>query len=99
MVTKKRITKDEELIFFASFQTSALLDTLDDMEETTEYIKTFKSKTLEYKTYLENKVMQLCDKIYENDPNGFEIIDRMITANSKEFSRKGLEEFFIIEDD
>lgn len=92
------ITKSHYSLLFALFQAQSLIETLDDMESESLFVKHFKNKTKNYKNFLELKVMRVLDEQYGIDEKQFEIIDKCISENAKEFGLKGFESFFKIVD-
>ena len=95
---KTEITRKHYNVLFALFQTSALVDTLDDIENTSIFVKELKQKTNNYKNFLHKKVLGYLDKSYGIDSKQFEVMDRCISQNAKQFASKGFDTFFTILD-
>jgi hypothetical protein len=71
--------KDEKLLLFGLFLTSALADTLDDISNQNYFVKDFKKKTNQYREFLKNKTFKLLNDSYEIDSEFFELIDTSVT--------------------
>jgi len=98
MGQQKKITKDHYDFLFALFQTQTLIETLDGIEMSSDFVREFKQKTNIYKKFLEKKIMTILDQQYNIDAEHFEVLDKCIAANAKEFAEKGFESFFEIID-
>ena len=95
---KTEVTRAQYNLLFALFQTSALVDTLDDVSETSIFVRDLKKRTNNYKNYLQKEVLHFLDKSYNIDSEQFEVMDRCISANAKQFASKGFETFFTVLD-
>lgn len=95
---KTEVTRAQYNLLFALFQTSALVDTLDDMTNTSLFVRDLKQKTNNYKNFLHKEVLTILDKAYGIDSKEFEVMDRCITENAKQFASKGFETFFTVLD-
>ena len=71
--------KDEKLLLFGLFLTSALADTLDDISNQNYFVKDFKKQTNQFREFLKKKTFKLLNDSYEIDPEFFELIDTSVT--------------------
>lgn len=92
------ITKEHYQLLFSLFQVSALVDTLDDMETSSLFVRDLKQKTNNFKSFLHKTALKELDRSYKIDAEEFEVMDRCITENAKTFGMMSFEDFFKVED-
>lgn len=78
--------KEETKMLTALFLSSALNDTLDDLEVSNAFVREFKRETKRYQKFLTKKIHREIDKTYQTDPETFEEVQRVIDQRAHNLS-------------